>query len=1684
MKKSDIKKIYDQYGGKKPGSLPPDAQHALKAELDSIKTVDNQEDAKRFLKLLALLREAEVKTIDGLGDSAMDTITGAFAGGDEGVYAADTDLMNARFIFELVQNVDDCKFEDVNNCTLEIQFDVNSNTIRLEYNELGFQPENVIAITGLGNSTKNHKKASSIKAEKVIDQNDLQEIGEKGIGFKSIFGLAKQVKITSQYFNFAIDRECFFVPIVGDYKNFEYTNSTVLELLLDDGMVEELYFFLKNKYDNVGAIINENPILFLNKLTEIKYYKSDTEYFGFRVTRSNQTGEYIDEETTIDYFSSDKKRNRSIEAYRFSHNIEYSVDECQSRYGKQEDSTRKHKIIVIAPKKADMISKGRIYSFFATSEVINAPFIIHAPFRLNSGRTRIDSQSQGLISKNRWFLRTQSETIKMIHLVYEKLARYQGNKIRHYVPISSLVGEGCALTCKELKKSTILTWNIFEDVDGNYHPASKVCTIDFDVSQVQLIEIHSILGIQKHLLNIDTKEVGFFRNLSIEEIGGIRNKLLVCALQNRYKTPACLKYINDYYPEWSLSNINMAEIRLSFGQLVELSKFDKISAWLNRHTFECINLGKTGIKLSEICSKPIKNIDAVKKICEEYGDAIYKPFVSYLNRLTFYEVNFKNTLFLHDAVFGKNTIEDFAEAYHRLDPKESHFYLFLRIEAESEEIDRLCEKGESISDHEFLLSLRKHRINQKNMLKNQYQSILNLIDKAGTRTERFFPEILQNIDDCMYKSVPHTVIRSSKEDDEYKLYVDYNEVGFSREQIRAITAIGDSTKKKLLSADTTGEKGVGFKSIFALCNSVEIVSGYYRFNLFGEKPTVPENIRKIEYHNGTSMIFTLKPRDAKKVIELMSDERRLVRNCLCLKQMHSLVINQKEILVSDRENRRVVQFDNIKHEYFLHVYPVRIDNYRALYQRQKSKAVLMSQKIEFLVPLDGGNHEYCVYSTFPTQEKVNIPMIINMPLELDTARERILDGEWNKIIISQMMKGLLEVYGKLKHIKKEKLPEFFPVDGKVLTHKYGKSSTLLSLIASSSLFKLALKNDFTTLREGVFSQDFEYMIFSRYGTDIGGDLQNRLLAKDLEGFKRLFQIFSKQMIKERKFSDICLVINNLFLSNIKQSKEIIMNVEFRNALYAFLADSNVHDSIPADLIMKWAIIPIRFQNRTKYEVYSEDIYAPGDGTINSEKYKILDRKIMPIETYNKIYGHITGQYRPIKNFSRGIIIDEFFNELCLVLINNSFESRAKKILDLYNAETELFVETFKSRKDFPVDRMHFVTRTGAVVTKNNCYICEDGKSQKCLDRIIVSDEYSGLAKLVGVSSIGDISTYKQIPFEIGREELAELYSNSHLSKKAEIFSSLFLAQDCSVSLRTGTGFFELYAKTPHKVRLSRDQYSKTITVTEATLQKYSNEINEISVAAVPIQFVAEFGLSEFEKDNILSEIEDELQIRKESDKLITIVGMLANCFYASITKREPCCVRTKDKNILLLDSKTTADYDIIEVLKAYFLKYFNTELSVNRTIRLYSRQGFENISTIESDENDVLAVVTTMDGINLSNVEEVKDFVCRPLVLRGVTYGGYAKMCPLCGTRIDTELTGMRIYKTKCNGMIIPLISCCNCHENLRYSSSIDIDIDNLKKGILDMGCQINGNEWLVHDKVIRLGHRALIAKLNDKVLN
>lgn len=95
----------------------------------------------------------------------------------------------ARFVFELLQNADDNSYSKAIASGIEpfVSFQVHPRRIVVECNEDGFTHENLSAICSVGQSSK--KGAQGY-------------IGEKGIGFKSVFMAAWKVHIQSGAFSF------------------------------------------------------------------------------------------------------------------------------------------------------------------------------------------------------------------------------------------------------------------------------------------------------------------------------------------------------------------------------------------------------------------------------------------------------------------------------------------------------------------------------------------------------------------------------------------------------------------------------------------------------------------------------------------------------------------------------------------------------------------------------------------------------------------------------------------------------------------------------------------------------------------------------------------------------------------------------------------------------------------------------------------------------------------------------------------------------------------------------------------------------------------------------------------------------------------------------------------------------------------------------------------------------------------------------------------------------------------------------------------------------------------------------------------------------------------------------------------------------------------------------------------
>ncbi len=165
--------------------------------------------------------------------------------------AIDLNTEETHFILELIQNAEDNAYDG--SLTPCLKFTINENSILIQNNEIGFNEKNVCAICGVKESTK---------------QKKFGYIGEKGIGFKSVFKVTDEPHIFSNGFQFKFSHIAkngnlgFIVPYwIDEIPELIDNNQTNIFLPLKEESKERL---LKIKD------IDPTFILFLKKLKRIE----------------------------------------------------------------------------------------------------------------------------------------------------------------------------------------------------------------------------------------------------------------------------------------------------------------------------------------------------------------------------------------------------------------------------------------------------------------------------------------------------------------------------------------------------------------------------------------------------------------------------------------------------------------------------------------------------------------------------------------------------------------------------------------------------------------------------------------------------------------------------------------------------------------------------------------------------------------------------------------------------------------------------------------------------------------------------------------------------------------------------------------------------------------------------------------------------------------------------------------------------------------------------------------------------------------------------------------------------------------------------------------------------------------------------------------------------------------------
>ena len=105
----------------------------------------------------------------------------------EELYSKDT-----HFVLELVQNADDNTYPS-NQVIPTLKFVLSKDCITVLNNETGFLENNIRAICDVGKSTKERSRSGYI--------------GQKGIGFKSVFRITEQPEVHSRGFHIKFDTQ-------------------------------------------------------------------------------------------------------------------------------------------------------------------------------------------------------------------------------------------------------------------------------------------------------------------------------------------------------------------------------------------------------------------------------------------------------------------------------------------------------------------------------------------------------------------------------------------------------------------------------------------------------------------------------------------------------------------------------------------------------------------------------------------------------------------------------------------------------------------------------------------------------------------------------------------------------------------------------------------------------------------------------------------------------------------------------------------------------------------------------------------------------------------------------------------------------------------------------------------------------------------------------------------------------------------------------------------------------------------------------------------------------------------------------------------------------------------------------------------------------------------------------------
>lgn len=274
--------------------------------------------------------------------------------------AEELNTKETHFILEILQNAEDNEYSDMPELSLSI--DTGNPTVTpsadgclvVLNNEVGFQLENVRSLSSVGQSTKKNRNQGYI--------------GEKGIGFKSVFRVTDSPHIFSNGFQFR-----FQIPTESE--GFGYILPHWVEAVppvVKEGFTGILLPLQPGKRELIAHQLSKiapETILFLRKLKQLAVGDSRS------ISRDDGNGSLV----TL--------RSNGGESFYFVHSEPFEKPQDFTEEKRMGISQRE--VTVAFPLKTAAACKGRIFAFLPTEFDSGLPFLVNADFILNSNRERV-----------------------------------------------------------------------------------------------------------------------------------------------------------------------------------------------------------------------------------------------------------------------------------------------------------------------------------------------------------------------------------------------------------------------------------------------------------------------------------------------------------------------------------------------------------------------------------------------------------------------------------------------------------------------------------------------------------------------------------------------------------------------------------------------------------------------------------------------------------------------------------------------------------------------------------------------------------------------------------------------------------------------------------------------------------------------------------------------------------------------------------------------------------------------------------------------------------------------------------------------------------------------------------------------------------------------------------------------